>query len=147
MLRVNVKGVANVKRLADGLRRIPGFKDELAKEFAEDAAGKTKKSIASGRDPYGGKWPKGDTAGLRRLASSVQAHGRFLVLAHRYINVHQSGGTMSGNMRFRSRGRWRRARQVTVPARPLMPTKGMPPRWQSSFQTKARKTIKARMRL
>jgi hypothetical protein len=143
-VKVSVKGLSGLAKLSQNLLAAADSKAELEREFADEAGAKVRASVAGGRSPYGGSWQSGGS-GLKKLASLVRVDGTFLVIAHPWASSHQYGATMTGNMRFKGRKGWARRQTVTVPARPMIPTDGLPTRWKSSFQARATAVIRKKM--
>lgn len=146
MLRVKVGSTSGLASLASKLRSLSSgaFRRELEKEFAEKGAEQTRKAIASGQSPYGGKWV-GNAPGVRRMASTVGVSGNSIVIRHRWAALHNKGATMTGKMRFKGSKGWRRSSKVKVPARPLAPNRGMPRKWRSSYVSSAMAIVRRRL--
>ncbi len=94
------------------------------------------------QSPYGAPWAPTRRGGqiLRmtsRLRDSVtEDPGRDHVAVGTnvgYARVHQFGAVIRAKaaayLRFRIGDRWARKKQVTIPARPFMPTEGLPEDW------------------
>lgn len=100
----------------------------------------------TGTDPYGSPWlplklrqgrPLVDTGRLRssityRVVGNTVTIGTNLV----HAPVHQFGATIRAKsapfLVFQGGGMWFRKKQVTVPARPFFPDRGLPDAWADS---------------
>ncbi len=96
------------------------------------------------RSPYGEPWLPTHRGGqILRLTSrlrgsiSEDASADHVAVGTnvRYARVHQFGAVIRARsaefLRFRIGDRWARKKEVTIPARPFMPTEGLPEDWVS----------------
>jgi hypothetical protein len=130
------------------------FKREMNEALAKEAVRLVQAGVRSGRDPYGTPWPR-TTEGkkpLQRYAGTFTASVRgsgFVVRSRKpWLQVHQTGKKIRAKrspfLRFRVGGRWVQTTQVTIPARPVVPTRGrgFGPIWRPALQAAAAKILK-----
>lgn len=142
-----------LKSLSQEMRAMP-------RDMAEEAIDLTKQTFENEADPYGVKWKplvlrSGRTLQLSGgMKSSIHAarsgKGFTIGIAKAYAGFHQLGtgpikakrgkalGPMKpGGLFFRS--------TKGVPRRPMIPFRGMPPKWSEAFQEVAEERIGAKL--
>lgn len=111
-------------------------------------------AIVAGVGPDGETWARnasGSTAlaGLARTVSVTPngAGGWRIALSHRFASLLQEGGRIvaksAGLMRFQVGGRWVRAREVVIPARPILPEGTLPRTWEQAIDRAFDETLDA----
>lgn len=152
-----------------GLRRIgvqlktlgaPDTRAQLSRVLMHEALELVDDGFATSKAPDGTRWkrlkfrngqPLRDT---RRLQSSFtgqsSARGFIIGTNTHYAVTHQEGRVIKakgdGRLRFKAGGSWHAAKEVTVPARPMMPTGKLSPLWQKALERAAGEFITAKLR-
>lgn len=144
MLRFNVtdRGVRTAFRRLERAAG-PGGLDAGLRAVARAVRTRVGLGFRRGESPYGRKWapPKGRTGQPLRKSGRLQrsirsrVQGRRAVIGTnlRYARTHQFGARIRAKhhpvLRFQVGGRWVSKKEVRIPARPFLPTEGLPESW------------------
>lgn len=143
-------------------------RDQVAEEFAEARDPYGRPWVKSRRAVLEGGRTLTDTAILRRSITSnpdllqISPAGFTLGTNVPYAAVHQFGrvirptrgkyltfrgpGAPAGKGKRAGRGGWARARQVTIPRRPILPDAGLPADWARAFESTAISYLESHLR-
>ena len=118
----------NVPGLAKALRELAKVPAKIAKEVSGEITDKLQAQFASGSDPYGATWAALKSGGPSHLIksntmapgvkASPMAGAGIKLEAPSPANFHQSGT------------------RTPMPARPILPAKGLPADWRAILQAK-----------
>ncbi len=139
-----------------------GTRERLARVLGAEALAQVQLGFRESRDPYGVPWkplalrsgkPLLDTRRLSNSFSSRIAPGGFTVGTN-FVGaaVHQHGATIvpvkAKFLAFKAsrRGKTIFAKRVTIPSRPMMPTRVLGPIWTRAFNETATRFLSKLMR-
>ena len=150
--------------MADGLERFDKQLPQMMMAIGNAAVGLTRESFRNQASPWGAKWPKKQCkdgrqtlirTGTMKASYHVKAHSATSVTIGSgvfYSAVHQNGAVIKAKnpwtrvtktgkrvdmppmLRWKCGKVWRYAKQVTIPARPMVPERdALPPDWSDEF--------------
>jgi len=155
-------GSATLESVARKVVHIPGALPRIAAQVGKEALSRVLLGFRQESDPYGNPWAplqvrKGrilQDKGLLRASFASRVEGTNVVLGAggpggRWADVHQRGRTITPKrgafLRFRlPGGGWVQTKKVTIPARPMVPTRagGVPSKWSLAFVAVARAMVR-----
>lgn len=136
----------------------------VSRALSEHTLSLVKRTANAGTDPYGNAWAplkmrsgrplRNSSALLNSLALLGQSPSSFTIgTSLIYASVHQRGATIRPKTAKRHarrtggrKGGWVFAKEVTIPARPFLPTGGLPGAWESSMRRTSDRILAAVMR-
>jgi phage gpG-like protein len=156
---ISIKASGNVtgpQRLAQKIGSLPKAVRVVAKQMGEEARDLVFQGFASGTSPDGAAWAPLAVRGGMPLVDSgrprssitleVSDLGFHLGTNVFYAGVHQNGATIrvkKAKTLYSSKLKIAFGKQVTIPARPFLPTADLPGKWATALSEVAKETVEA----
>jgi len=133
-----------IEKLSNVESILPGLLDVISAQ----TIGLVREGFSSGSDPYGTPWqplvcdtrsPLYRTGDLARSFKETDRNSNSVTIGstNRYAKTHQDSKTIRAKnaeyLHFKCGGAWVKKKKVTIPARPMLPTKGLPPKWETTL--------------